>query len=103
MSQNTQTLFTLEWNANQWYVLDPDNANLKVPIDTALVDVISLRHGRVLGYIVAVHGLDLEWARHMDKRTLADLGVGAQTRRAPIQKARRGQLCADGRVEWVRQ
>jgi hypothetical protein len=100
---NSDTIFRIEWHCNQWYIVDPDNVSVKVPIDSALVDVVNLRHGCVEGYIVSVHGLDLEWASRMDLPTLRAIGVGAQLKRAPVGNCRRGQLDDNGRITWIRQ
>lgn len=91
---------TLEWSHGKWFVLDPAGGG-RVPIDTAIVDVTYCQPGLVEGFIVAVHGLDLEIAQHMSRETQQALGVGAQLRRSPLAKTRRGQLTADGRVDWV--
>jgi hypothetical protein len=99
---NLELKFTLTWHGNQWYVQDPHNVNLRVPIDTAVVDVTYQGDKFVEGYIVAVHGLDQEIAQHLSKASLQALGVGAQLRRNPAKKVRRGQLAPGGRVDWKR-
>lgn len=62
-------------------MLDPDNESVKVPVDSAIVDVVRAKPGCVVGYIVSVQGLDLEIAKHLSPSALRALGVGTQVRR----------------------
>lgn len=93
--------FRIEFRDSQWSVLDPDNVNQRIPIDTAVIDITFQGVHAVEGYIVAVHGLDQEISKYLSPASLRDLGVGAQLRRAPFSKTRRGQLTPDGGVEWL--
>lgn len=74
-------LFQIEWHQTSWFVLDPVNESVKVPIDSAVVDAVKARPGCVTGYIRAVHGLDMEIAKKMNRTDLMNLGV--QTLRMP--------------------
>jgi hypothetical protein len=85
----------------QWFVEGAGPS--QIPIDTALVDVVYLAPGYVEGYIVAIHGLPQEVAQDLTKFGLTVLGArGPSSQRAFIPRTRRGQLTADGRVEWAK-
>lgn len=95
--QKTRIRFT----DGQWFVegMSPS----PIPIDTALVDVVYLAPGYVEGYIVAIHGLPQEVEQDLTKFGLTVLGArGPSSQRAFIPRTRRGQLTADGRVEWAK-
>lgn len=95
--------FRIEFTNGQWSILDPDNVNNRIPIDTAVVDVTFLHPNLVEGYIVSVHGLDFELAQHLSAQTLRDLGAGGPlTQRGVTMKTERGQLTPEGGVEWRR-
>lgn len=95
--------FRIEFLNSRWYIVDPDNASNHVPIDTALMDVTFFRPGVVEGYVVAVHGLDMEIASTLDVQVLRALGATGPThQRAPGPKTRRGQLTDKVGVDWTR-
>lgn len=90
--------FQIEWHQTSWFVLDPDNESVKVPIDSAIVDVVRAKPGCVVGYIVSIQGLDIEIAKHLSRPALMALGVGAQVRRIapPPRGMERVQLTEGG-------
>lgn len=96
-------VFRIEYYNGSWFVLNPDPSTQKVAIDTALVDTLKARPGCVEGYIVSVHGLDMEQAKHLERATLHTLGVAAQIRRnpPPMGGLTRIQLLPDGQFERV--
>lgn len=91
----------IRFTDGQWLVEGVSPA--PIPIDTALVDVAYLAPGYVEGYIVAVHGLPQEAAEDLTKLGLTVLGArGPSSQRAFVPRTSRGQLTADGKVEWVK-
>ena len=93
--------FRIEYYNGSWMVSEKDRPDTKVPVDSAIVDTLKAKPGYVEGYIVAVHGLDLELAQHLDPATLHTLGVAAQIRRnpPPHRGLVRIQLMPDGQFE----
>ena len=91
----------IRFTDGQWFVEGVSPA--PIPIDTALIDVSYVTPGYVEGYIVAVHGLPQEVAEDLTKLGLTVLGArGPSSQRAFVPRTRRGQLTADGKVEWIR-
>jgi hypothetical protein len=85
MSGKNSLKFRIERLNGQWNIVDPQNANVRVPIDQALVDVtyVSTDNRAVEGYILSVHGLDFEIAKTLDRPILNQLGVAANLRSLP--------------------
>jgi hypothetical protein len=97
--------FRVEWQGDAWFIVDPDNADIRVQIDQAVIDatVYSTKGRFVEGYILSVHGLDFDVARLLDRAALNQLGVAAQLRNmppAPARPMRRVRLEAGGRINF---
>lgn len=91
----------IRFTDGQWYVEGVGPS--PIPIDTAVVDISYLSPGYVEGYIVAVHGLPQEAAQNLSKLDITSLGARGPSSQWPrVPRTRRGQLTADGRVEWTR-
>lgn len=98
---NSTQKLCIRFTQGQWHVEGVGAS--PIPIDTALVDVSYLSPGYVEGYVVAIHGLPQEVAQELTKFGLTVLGArGPTSQRAYIPRTRRGQLTADGRVEWTK-
>lgn len=104
MSKNSMK-FRIEWQERAWFIVDPDNADGRVEIDQAVVDatLVDKQDRTVEGYILAVHGIDFEVAKHLDRPTLNQLGIAANLRSiTPPPRAasglRRVRLEAGGRI-----
>lgn len=87
MKQNQK--LKIEWQGNSWVVKDPLSPKTAgIKIDGAVVNVTARGERFVEGYIVAVHGLDLGVAQHLDPSQLAALGVGAHLRAHAVAETR---------------
>jgi hypothetical protein len=106
MSKNSLK-FRIEWQEGAWFIVDPDNADVRVQIDQAVVDAThySTKERFVEGHILAIHGLDFEIAQRLDRATLNHLGVAANLRQLPAPPRpgsgmRRVRLEAGGRINF---
>jgi hypothetical protein len=105
VSNKNSMKFRMESHEGTWFIVDPDNADGRVQIDQALVDATHISQHEVEGYILAVHGLDFEVAKRLDRPTLNQLGVAANLRSVPPPPfkgsgLRRVRLEPGGRVAY---
>lgn len=81
MTSKNKKQFRIEWHDNVWVITDRQQSKASgIKVDGAVVSATQRGDAYVEGYIVAVHGLNLENAQGLDRFQLAELGVGGHLR-----------------------
>jgi hypothetical protein len=99
--------FRITWQQGVWVITDPSSPHSQeIQVDSAVVTATRRAAGWVEGFIVAVHGLDLEVAARLDRQTLSSLGVGSHLRANAGPPTRRTPgrvyLMPDGQMQGAR-
>lgn len=107
MTIKNKKQFRIEWHDNAWVVTDSQQSKSPgIKVDGAVVSATRRGDGFVEGYIVSVHGLNMEDAQALDRFQLADLGVGGHLRgNAPARRQTqfgKVHLTADGQIQGGR-
>lgn len=106
MTSKHKKQFRIQWQRGAWAITERQGHAPAIRVDGAVVSATQRGDGFVEGYIVALHGLNLEDAQGLDRFQLADLGVGGHLRgNTPARhQTQHGKvhLMADGQIQGGR-
>lgn len=94
--------FSFAFENNNWTLTDA-HTGARATFDQAIVDVTYRRPEKMIGLIVAIHGLEQAAVDRLGACALRDIGVGANLRRSgfPPRGVSRVRLMEGGQIERI--
>ena len=89
-----------EFSAGSWEFVDPAPHGKRVRFDQAIMDATHLGEGFVVGYVKAVHGIDMDIVQWMNNQQREVMGI-TNSPRFGISAFDRVRLLEGGVVERV--